>query len=206
MKIDRIAGDTRFETAALIAERLKTKAAVKSVFCVYYNGFADALSASSAAAIQGSPILYVKTNGELYSDTKQFISQNKSTIQNVYVIGGKGVISDSTLSKIQSTSGKTPKRLAGDNRYETCVTVNKQFASLFTSTSICAATGKAFPDALSGGVFAALNNSPVFLADQALNSAQQTYLKNKSFKTIYVLGGEGAVPNTMIQKIKESSV
>ena len=206
LKIDRIAGDTRFETAALIAERLKTKASVKSVFCVYYNGFADALSASSAAAIQDSPILYVKTNGELDSDTKQFISQNKSTIQNVYVIGGKGVISDSTLNKIQSTSGKTPKRLSGDNRYETCVVVNNQFASLFKSTSICAATGKAFPDALSGGVFAALNNSPVFLADQALNNAQQTYLKNKSFKTIYVLGGEGAVPNTMIQKIKESSV
>lgn len=206
LKIDRIAGDTRFKTAALIAERLKKKASVKSVFCVYYNGFADALSASSAAAIQGSPILYVKTNGELDSNTKQFISKYKSSIQNIYVVGGKGVISDSTLSKIKSAAGKKAKRLSGDNRYETCVAVNNQFASLFTSTSICAATGKAFPDALSGGVFAALNSSPVFLADQTLNSAQQTYLKNKSFKTIYVLGGKGAVPNSMIQQIKQSSV
>ena len=207
LKIDRIAGGTRFKTAALIAERLKEKtSSVRSVFCVYYDGFADALSASSAAAIEGSPILYVNTSGTLDSCTKQFISQNQSTIQSAFVIGGTGVISDSMMTQITSAGGKNAARLSGSNRYETCVSVNSRFASLFKSPSICAATGKTFPDALSGGVFAALNNSPVFLADQTLSKTQQSYLKNKTFSKIYVLGGAGAVPNTMIQQIKQSSV
>lgn len=207
LKIDRIAGKTRFETAALIAERLKKKTGtVKSVFCVYYDGFADALSASSAAAIQGSPILYVKTKGALDSNTKQFINQNTSTIQGAYIIGGTGVISDNMKNLVLSAGCKKTTRLSGSNRYETCISVNNEFASLFTSPSICAATGKTFPDALSGGVFAALNNSPIFLADQALSSTQQAYLKKRTFRTIYVFGGAGAVPNPMIQQIKQSSV
>lgn len=207
LKIERLDGSTRFETAAMIAQKLADKtSAPKSVFFVYYNDFPDALSVSSVAALQGSPVLYVKTSGEVDEYTKQFINKYKSNIQNAYIIGGTGVISNGMSDKIKNCVGKTPVRVAGQNRYETCVAVNKQFASLFTGTAICVATGKQFPDALAGGVFAALQGSPIFLADQVLYDAQSSYLKTKAPVKLWVLGGTAAVPNTLIQTIKTKCV
>lgn len=207
LTIERIAGKTRFETAVSSALKLKDKGyAPKSLFVVYYNSFADALSASNIAAIQNAPIVYVKTTGDIDSYTKQFLSSVKSSVDNVYIIGGTSVISEQMSSNIKSCVGKTPVRVAGQNRYETCVEINKRFASYLKSTNICVATGQNFPDALSGSVYSALNGCALFLADQSLNSVQKAYLKSKAPQKLTVLGGASAVPDAIILLIKQNSI
>lgn len=200
---ERLDGTSRFETAEMIAKKLAAKkSAPKSVYFVYFNDFPDALSISSVAAIEGSPILYVRTTGELDKYTKKFITDYKSTIKNAYVIGGTSVISSNMCDNIKSCIGLKPERVDGNNRYETCVAVNNKFASLFKSSAICVATGKQFPDALSGGVFAALKGAQIFLADQTILKSQTSYLKTKVPQKIFIFGGESAVPGTIVQSIR----
>ena len=208
LSVERIAGKSRFDTAAEIAAKLKdTCGAPENLYFVYYNGFADALSVSSVAGIQGAPVLYVKTTGDLDDATKQYVASVKDSVKNVYVIGGTGVISDAMCKTIKAATGKTPERVAGANRYETCVQVNTKFADTVSAKTLCVATGFDFPDALAGGVFAAMNNAPLFLVNgkdkkSTLSDTQTAYIKQKAAGKLYVIGGTGAVPDAYVNKIK----
>lgn len=207
--IRRIAGKTRFETAAKIAEELEsvTGKAPTQAFLVYYDSYADALSASTVAAAEGAPILYVATNGELNEYTQGALENVSESVQNAYVIGGTGVISDELAQLAgKALGGKTVERVAGQNRYKTCAAVNEKFASVLTGSSVCVAKGLDFPDALAGGVFAALGKMPLFLADGSLGDEQKQYLKSKKADSYYVLGGVGAVSERVIQLVCKASV
>ena len=210
LDVERIAGRTRFETAAKIADKMQqlNKKAPTEVFFVYYNGFADALSVSAAAAKKGAPIIYLTTKGDLNADTAAHLAKLKKagSVKNAYVIGGKSVISDDMAAKAAKALGLSKAtRVFGANRYSTCVEVNKAFKSVLTGTAVCVATGMNFPDALAGGVFAAKNSSPLFLASGSLNADQREYLKARTTKIIYVFGGTGAVPNALADKIAKAS-
>ena len=203
---ERVAGTTRFGTATAIAKKLNSKPT--EVFFVYAFNYADALSVSTVAALKNAPIIYLKTSGDLDADTKAYLKSIKGKVKNAYVIGGKGVISDDMMKKAGNALGltfnKTITRVAGKNRYATCVEVNKKFASTLSGTGICVAKGLDFPDALAGGVFAAKNKAPLFLADGALKDEQVAYLKSKKAQNIYVFGGTGAVPDALATTIKNT--
>lgn len=205
---NRIGGKTRFATARLIAERLMSIKGYypSEVFFVNYSSYADALSVSTVAAIKGAPILYVKKDGALDSDTTAYLKKVKSYLNNAYVIGGAGVISEKVRSSyIRNSIGKTPTRIYGSNRYDTCVAVNETFSSIFTDRVICVAKGLDFPDALSGGAIAAYVGSPLLLADSTLNSKQTKYLNKLKPNRIIVFGGHFAVTDGIVQKIRMAS-
>ena len=198
--IKRIAGKTRFETAALIAGELEslTGTQPKEAFVVSYSSFADALSASTAAAIKGAPILYAAKDGELNAQTKACLAK----VEKVYIIGGEGVISGAMLELAKgATAKKQAERIFGANRYKTCVAVNERFKDFLGGSKICVAKGLDFPDALAGGVLAAAKAAPMFLADQSLSNEQASYLKSKKADSLYVLGGIGAVNERLVQSI-----
>lgn len=207
--IRRIAGATRFETAQKIAQELEIVRgkAPTEAFIVYYDSFADALSASTAAAIKGAPVLYAAKEGELNNSTAEYLGSAANSISKAYVIGGEGVISAEMMSLADKVlgGGKT-ERIFGANRYKTCIAVNERFADILTGKSLCTAKGTDFPDALAGGVFAAANKAPLFLADTMLIPEQQEYLKSKKSDSLYVLGGVGAVSERIIQAVSASSI
>lgn len=205
---ERIAGATRFETAAKIAQRLEkvTGNAPKSVFFVCFNNFPDALSASAAAAVNGAPILYARASGELDSATQSYLRSINGKTTSAYVIGGEGVISESVRKfKIEKCLGVQAVRVWGKDRYLTSVAVNKTFKKSFSGKSLCIATGKDFPDALSGSVLAALEGSPVLLVDSVLTTAQKNYLRSKQAQKFNVFGGESAVSAKTVQSIVNAS-
>ena len=211
METERLAGRTRFGTAAAIAEKLGD--APSDVFFVYYNGFADALSVSTAAAVKNAPIIYLSSTGELNDDTAAYLAKLKAKgcVKNACVIGGEGVISDDMMNKAAKALGLSKaSRISGKDRFATCAAVNETFADVLDGDMICAATGMDFPDALAGGVFAAKNKAPLFLvngkASPYLTDEQKAYLKSKNAKQITVFGGSGAVPDKYIGLIAESSV
>ena len=205
LKTRRIAGSTRFSTATAIAEQLNS--APQEVFFVYGFNYADALSVSTVAAVKGAPIIYLSTSGELDHDTADYLAKIKGRVKTAYVIGGEGVISDDMMNKAAKALGlKSAVRVAGKDRYLTCVEVNKAFAETLTGKAVCIATGLAFPDALAGGVFAAGKKAPLFLADNSLSSAQAEYLKSKDPDNIYVFGGTGAVPDSLVNTVAKACV
>lgn len=206
LEIERIAGKTRYGTAAEIARRINTYKG--EVVFVYANSFADALSVSTVAAIKGAPILYLNTSGKVNDETANFLYSYGGNYKKGYVVGGTGVIKDEILSGITDIfrwrSDFTIERIAGANRYETCIAVNNKFAEVFSSNSICVAKGLDFPDALAGGIFAANQRAPLFLADNRLTSSQKSYLKKNKSKNLFVLGGTGAVPNKLVSEITKA--
>ena len=214
LSIQRIAGSTRFETATKIASQIQLlngSSKPEEVFLVYSNNFADALSVSVVAAAKGAPILYLQTTGTIDNATKNYLASIKGYVYKAYIIGGTGVISDSMLKQAGSILGVTPTRVSGKDRYETCIAVNNKFNSVLTGNSVCIATGNNFPDALSGGVFAALNKAPLFLVNGwaenlKLSNTQKAFLKYKSPKSLYVFGGTGVVPDSHIADIAKNSI
>lgn len=204
----RIQGTSRFGTATAIADELNK--APEELFFVYAFNFADALSASTVAAINGSPVVYLKTNGSIDADTAKYLASVKGSVKRAYVIGGSSVISDDMMNKAANALGlkvnKDVSRIWGKNRYQTCVEVNSKFKNVLTGNGICIAKGLDFPDALAGGVLAAFKGMPLFLADNVMTDAQTNYLKEKSADSIYIFGAQGAVSDDLVQQISAKSV
>ena len=208
---ERYEGGTRFGTATAIAEKLNENPT--DVFFVYYNGFPDALSASTAAALKNAPIIYLTTDGDMNADTAAYLAKLKKagSVKNAYVIGGTGVISDDMMKKAGNALGVAPTRLFGANRFETCIAVNEKFAGVLNGKMLCVATGMDFPDALAGGVFAAIQKAPLFLVNGKLNTPkltddQKAFLKTKAASKITVFGGTGAVSDEFVKLIANAGV
>lgn len=212
-KMTYIEGKTCFETAAKVAKALqaKTKKAPDTIFFATDSAFADALSASPVAAIKGAPIIYLKKTGSIDSATANYLKSVKGKVKNAYIIGGDRVISNAMMKNVAKALGltvnKTVQRVAGANRYETCVAVNKKFKSVLPRDGICVAKGLDFPDALAGGVYAAKTRQALFLADgKKLLGCQNTYLKGKNAAKITVFGGTNAVPDSLVKLIAKASI
>ncbi len=83
--------------------------------------------------------------------------------------------------------------------------------TIVKSDMLCIATGMDFPDALAGGVYAAINKAPLFLVNgklktPKLSDEQKAFLKARSAAKITTFGGEGAVPNSHIADIAKNSI
>ena len=206
-----IEGKTVFETSTKVAAALQKKTGKKpdTLFFATDSSFADALSVSPVAAIKKAPIIYLN-NKKIDDKTAAYLKTVKGSVKNAYIVGGDGVISSTMMNNVAKSLGltvnKTVQRVAGKNRYETCVAVNDKFADLLTGEGICVAKGLDFPDALAGGVYAAKTLQPLFLADGKLQENQVKYLASKNAKTVTVFGGTGALPGDLLQNVSKASV
>ena len=72
---------------------------------------------------------------------------------------------------------------------------------MLTGENVCVAKGLDFPDALAGGVYAALTKSPMILADKALNAAVTEYLSGSKATKVVVFGGTGAVSDDIVTQV-----
>ena len=93
-------------------------------------------------------------------------------------------------------------RLAGDNRYETSIEIAealKDELKVSKFKNIVLASGEDFPDALSGSYLASVKSAPILLisegkAVEVVNYVRKNLVKNG---TVYILGGEKAVPSSI---------
>jgi putative cell wall-binding protein len=202
----RLAGLDRFKTAVAIGEELikEGKAASKPIdtaFVAYAHNFPDALSASAIAAKKGWPIVFTETN-KLSTDTADALT--KWGIKKVFITGGTGVIS----TKVEDTlkgMGISVERLGGANRYETSVNIVNRFDD-GSFKNLFLATGKTFPDALAGSVYAEKMDGPVVLYDKggASSTTEVHVRKLLEDKKLYVLGREELLPEADIKKLTNS--
>ncbi|MGI1657570.1 MAG: cell wall-binding repeat-containing protein [Desulfitobacterium sp.] len=197
VNITRLGGVDRYETSVKIANQLKFKTGTPIVLA-YGENYPDALSMSSIAAEMQYPILLVRKDA-LSDAVKNELAAIKPT--KVYIIGGEGVISpsiDSQVIGIALINKANIIRIAGADRYETSQAV-AQYFNLNGNVGI--ATGKNFPDALAGSVYAANHNFPIILVDGSLSDQLVNYLKHKKLTGAIIFGGETVVSKDIGQQL-----
>lgn len=192
IKTNRIYGQNRFETSIEVAKNLQN---VDAVVVSNGYGFADALSIAPIAAQKSMPILLTDKT-DLASATKDFLA-NKTPTKS-YILGGTGVVSDKIASQLKNNI-----RLGGNSRYETNAAVLNHFADKFNYDKVYVASGENYPDALSGSVLAASNNSPLVLVGNIVDSSVMSSVKSQhdKYNNIVVLGGIAVVSNTSANSI-----
>lgn len=107
-------------------------------------------------------------------------------------------------------------RVSGKNRYYTSLSIaeqSRQVLGVDQFETVILATGQNFADALSGSYLSYVKTAPIILIDDAAihpgtpDNDIISYVRKyvKAGGTIYVLGGTGAVPNTVLEGLESSS-
>ncbi|MGX4598586.1 cell wall-binding repeat-containing protein [Faecalimicrobium sp. JNUCC 81] len=187
LSVDRIWGNTRYETSLEIAKRLDSTKDVSEIAVVNGDkGLVDAISVAPVAADKDMPvILSHPSKGTQVSD--EFIKGED--IKTSYIIGGTSAVSNEIGNKFPNA-----KRLDGANRNETNAKVietfytEKELKNAYVAKDGMAKESELI-DGLAVGVLAAKNDSPVVLVRNGLNQKQKDVTNTKSFKTITQVGG-----------------
>jgi putative cell wall-binding protein len=188
--ITRLYGSDRYETAAAVARQLDN---LGSAVIVNGLNYPDAVSVAAAAGRTGVPILLTDKDTLPEVTAKALRTLN---ITQVTVVGGAGVISDSVLAALPN-----PTRLAGADRYDTSAAVIRAFPG--DGARLYIATGRNFPDALTGGLLAALNNTSILLVDPlGLTPQQRSLLTTLRGKKAVALGGSASVSEEIMSEVR----
>ncbi|MGH4118053.1 cell wall-binding repeat-containing protein [Clostridium sp.] len=195
-KVIRLGGRDRYETNQKIVDYLNVAKGTSMVIATG-NDFADALSISSIADIKGFPVL-LNSKNNLSDSTSDYITKLQPTT--VYIAGGTGVISANIEAQIKKLNTNIQiVRLGGTDRYETSMMILEHFN--LPTTTIAVATGKDFPDALSGSVLAARNNCGVLLLDNKNVSKQKALLSKQKITKVIIFGGEAVISNDILKSL-----
>ncbi|MDR3539367.1 MAG: cell wall-binding repeat-containing protein, partial [Desulfosporosinus sp.] len=193
--VTRLAGNDRYATSLKVAQAMgKFNQAVIATG----EDFPDALSIAPIAAMKGIPIILTPKDN-LPAGLKDYLNK---TVQNTYVVGGVGVVSDTVLNQLPS-----PMRLSGVDRYETNLSIIKEFSSDLNFENCYLATGEDFPDALAGSALAASTSSPIILVSNPVEQSTQDFITSKagSISKIIVFGGIVAVPENILDSINATN-
>lgn len=194
--VRRIAGADRYDTAAQVAKAVRTAdgGAIPGRTVVVASGenFPDALSASPMAAAAGWPVLLTHA-GSLPSVTASALADLGAS--ETVVVGGPPAVSDAVASRLPGDT-----RVSGLDRYATSRAI-ADFATargLLRPADLGIATGRTFPDALSGGVLMAERGGPMVLADGS-SPALDAWLRaiGDRCTRIDAFGSESVVPSAL---------
>lgn len=163
--VERIAGDNRYETAQLIADRTILELGGGydgTAFFATGVNFPDALAAAPLASANGWPIYLVAPGTTT-------VTAN-AAVTDALVLGSTTAVSSSYYSALETEFGAANvDRLSGADRYKTAVaiaTYGVNSAGLGWDM-VGIATGENFPDALAGGVLQGKDGSVMLLTPSA---------------------------------------
>lgn len=183
--VERIGGADRYATAVAVAETATNPSAV-----LLASGldFPDAVSAGAAAAATGA-VVVLTAGAEHAAATAAYLAARPALPR--FAVGGPAAAAEPAATA-----------LVGADRFATAVAVAQQFFP--SPTSVAVASGRAFPDALTGGVHAGIDDAPLLLTEpDALPPATGEYLaaNRGTIDAAFVYGGEGAVTAGVVDAI-----
>lgn len=195
----RIAGSTRYSTAAAIGnEAKKSIGTIDTVIIATAANYPDALSMGPLSGAGGAPILFTDVN-KLNTETKNAVSSLNP--EYILIAGGTGVVSESVENELKAM-GKNVMRLSGKDRYATSLEIAKLYGQFMNTEYITLATGANFPDALAGGVLSAYFFSPLLLINpSSTNTELKAYITAAGYGSMYVYGGSGAVSDAKMNEL-----
>jgi putative cell wall-binding protein len=205
--VDRIAGATRYATAALLARGggpVGTDGDKPTAVLSSGTTFPDALAAGGIVYAQHYPQLL--TDGtSLSQETKDALSA--LGITHVLVTGGTQAVSAAVESQLQSM-GIAVERISGATRYETAVAlVNLALGRYgFNAAHAELATGDTFPDALTAGSHVGSRRSVMLLTPRRdlPSVVAQFFADHHPDGDSHVLGGTVAVDPLAVSEAEEA--
>ena len=193
----RLAGSSRAATAAAASAAAFPEGAAVAVVAAGAR-FADALAGGPAAVALGGPLLLVDAEGVPEATAAEL---DRLGVTHVLVLGGEAAVSQAVVAQL-STATRGVERVAGEDRYATAAAVAARTHPV-NAPVVHVACGTAFPDALSGGVAAALAGGPLLLtAHDRLPTATAEALDRLEPGRIVVLGGAAAVADPVVAALR----
>lgn len=188
----RIFGADKYETTIKIAEHLGI---FSEIVIASDTSFPDVLSIAPIAAKKGMPIILTDKNS-LSECVIEYLKDKY--IDKTYIIGGVDAVSNNIAQQVPN-----PVRLAGEDRYETNISVLNEFSSELNFLISYVTTGTNYPDALAGSAAAAITSSPIILVGSTPAAITKNYitLNLQKISRIKVLGGEGAVTTATLSEL-----
>lgn len=186
--VTRIAGEDRFETAALVSHAT-FGAGVASAYVANGTTFPDALPGGAAAGASGGPLLLV-TRDAVSAPVAAELRRLAPRL--IVILGGGGAVDEGVEAHLRSLAPEVG-RLGGADRYETSALVA---AGAFPGGggTVFLATGRNYPDALAGAPVAALAPGPVMLVrTNCIPVPVRDQLQRISPQRVVLLGGLGAL-------------
>lgn len=184
---DRIGGEDRYETAALVADEYGSKPDA-----IVANGqpgfYADALASNYLSGAEDAPILLTRIK-ELPQHTLDQLDQMNA--QNVTIVGGESVVPAEQEQQLKD-AGYTVTRVAGDDRFETNAKVLAADGAATGGVGLIA-TGFNFPDALAAGPFAYKGHSLGLSTKDDVKDVVLDALVADGVKQVLIFGGTDAV-------------
>ena len=203
--VERLAGDTRQQTALAVAETvLALSGADASDTCFVAAGYAfpDALSASPYAYWSASPIYLANKDGSVSDDVIGAIEA--AGYERVVVLGGTSAVSAGAYAQLAAIDGVEVVRLGGDTRYETCALVAEWSVEQGMSyDGVAVATGANYPDALASSALCGQSGSVVLLASSKNTTAVELLGEHADeVGAVYFVGGTNALPASVRSAVK----
>lgn len=100
VSVERIAGQTRFETSTKITNRFPLNSS--KVFFARGDDHIDALAAAPLAARENAPIVLTRTTS-LPSEVSDWLTKERNNVKDVYFLGGQLAIENGTREAIKNT-------------------------------------------------------------------------------------------------------
>lgn len=191
LEVSRIQGQTREQTAALIAEDVVSQSSPDTI--IIANGYVpwDSLSVSPYAYSNGFPILLTSSNGLLSDDVLKSIHAMPG-IKKAIVVGGPNAVSEGVSSQLTDLQ---VQRWWGQTRYETSHAIAACSISSGSSASVVGiASGENFPDALTGGALIGARSGVLLLSSfEGFEPSSYLDATKSQVSRCYVLGGTAAL-------------
>ena len=191
LEVSRIQGQTREQTAALIAEDVVSQSFPDTI--IIANGYVpwDSLSVSPYAYSNGFPILLTSSNGLLSDDVLKSIHAMPS-IRKAIVVGGPNAVNEGISAQLGDLQ---VQRWWGQTRYETSEAIASHSISSGSSPSVVGiASGENFPDALTGGALIGARKGVLLLSSfGGFEPSDYIAAVKPQVTRCYVLGGSAAL-------------
>ncbi|UAJ80561.1 cell wall-binding repeat-containing protein [Leifsonia sp. ZF2019] len=199
--VTRVAGDDRFTTAIAVSKQSFPTPGVPVAYVASGLDFPDALAAAPAAGAQHGPVL-LTTPGQVPAGVLAELTRLKPTT--IVVVGGAEAISDAAYNQLAGLGSKIV-RIGGSDRFETSrLVASYAFPS---ATSVYAASGMSYPDALSAAPVAAKQGRPLILVyGTSLDQGTRAYLTGKAVKTVTAVGGTTVIPATWASDVQTAGM
>jgi hypothetical protein len=194
--VDRVAGPSRYETAAAISQAFFLPG-VEMALVATGADFPDALSGGPAAARNDAPILLVRPDGVPAAVAAEL---TRLQPQRIIVLGGPGVVSEGVLAQLNAMAPGGAIRIAGANRYATSAAIASAF--WLATRAAFVATGQNFPDALAAASPAARVDAPMLLVGSGVPAPIDAELRRLMPFRLYVLGGTGVVSDGVMAQVR----
>ena len=185
--VERIAGAGRYETAALVSEKVFAPGPAV-VYVATGVDYPDALAGAAAAGRVGAPVLLVGKD-TLPGSTANELTRLRPA--QIVLLGGTGAVSADVEARLR-VFAPSVTRISGADRYATAAAVAR--ATPGPAKAVFLATGLGFADALSGGPAAAAAQAPVLLVPRTcIPGPVHTEMERYGYPPVTLLGGRAAL-------------